>query len=110
MHPKRDRSVDLGCPFVRAKGFYWLDVMRLRWDHATGDLWASGRWGEDSYTLRRVLIEDGSSLPVDPPVVFGRNFENAVFDLSPDCGLVVYTREKDVKGNIWVLEAETGTY
>jgi Tol biopolymer transport system component len=85
------------------------DALRVKWDGPTGTLLVSGTWNKGEYELRRVSIVGGRTTPFNPPVRFGPGTLNALFDVSKDGKLVVYCREK-VRGNIWVQEAETGSY
>jgi Tol biopolymer transport system component len=85
------------------------NVTRVRWDAARGDLLASGTWGEDRFTLRRLSPIDGTSRPLDPPVDLGTNDSVPIFDVSPDGGLIVFTRE-DQQGDIWLFDTDGGRY
>lgn len=85
------------------------DVMRIRWDRSSGELFVSGTWGKSQYTLRRVSPAGGECVAVVPEVVFGPRMSSALFDVSKDGRLLVYSQEV-LKGNIWVLETEEGVY
>jgi Tol biopolymer transport system component len=82
---------------------------RLRWHGPTGDLLVSGAWGSNTLTLQRVSTGDGSRSPFEPPVVFGGETAFANFDVSPDGGLLVFSKQ-NLRGNIWVLQTTEGTY
>ena len=84
-------------------------AFRVRWDPLTGAILASGTWGGDWYTLRRVSLDGKTIQSLDPPVVLGREKGPAGFDVSSDGRLMVFCHE-EIKGNIWVLEAEKGIY
>jgi Tol biopolymer transport system component len=85
------------------------NARRVRWESTTGVIMVSGIWGEDLFTLRRVSLEDGQLVSVDPIVVFGSKTAAATFDVSRDGRLLVYCREQ-IRANIWMLEAANGTY
>jgi hypothetical protein len=85
------------------------NAMMVRWDASTGAMLASGTWGEDRYSLRRVFPEGGAAATIEPPVIFGSLTAMAAFDVSLNGRLLVYSRE-DTKGNIWVFESKKGTF
>ena len=85
------------------------DALRVRWDGPTGMLIVSGTWNKGEYELRKVSIADGRTTVFSPPIRFGPETLGALFDVSKDGKLIVFCRET-VKGNIWVQEAETGSY
>ena len=85
------------------------DALRVRWEGLTGRLLVSGTWGTGEYELRRVW-QDGSRVEsLNPPARFGPEPDGALFDVSPDGELIAYCHER-LKGNVWVLEAEKGTF
>ncbi len=85
------------------------NAMRVRWEGPTGRLLVSGTWGTGEYELRRVWLDGSRMESLDPPVRFGPEGAGALFDVSADGGLVAYCRQK-LKGNVWVLEAEKGSF
>jgi Tol biopolymer transport system component len=82
---------------------------RMRWDRTTGALLVSGSWQTDRCTLWTVSPEDGTAEPVEPRVDFGPWDVFGQFDVSSDGRLLVYSQQ-ELKGDIWVLEAEDGVY
>jgi eukaryotic-like serine/threonine-protein kinase len=83
-------------------------AQRLRWNSATGSLFASGGWGRSSrLVLREIRPDDGSVREVVPPVVFGRDIELYDFDISADGRWLVMSRG-EVRGNLWSLTARRG--
>jgi len=85
------------------------DARRVRWDHRSGDILASGSWGSGDISLHRVSLERGESTPLIPSVVFGYKSASALFDVSWDGRLLVYAREEH-RGDIWVFESKKGTF
>ncbi len=85
------------------------NVETVRWDPLAGALLASGRWGEDELSIRRVSPEGGAVSPIDPPIVLGPAPTTALFDVTLDGGLVLFPRENK-RGNIWAHEAKKGTF
>ncbi len=85
------------------------EAKRIRWDVITGALLVSGAWGEDHATLRIVPVDGGEPTPFTPAVVFGEWDATGIFDLSPDGRFLIYSRE-NLGGDIWALQAESGTY
>ncbi|HVO76772.1 MAG TPA: hypothetical protein VMT60_02190, partial [Candidatus Bathyarchaeia archaeon] len=81
----------------------------VRWVGSTDTLLVSGTWDEDRFTLRRVALNGASVAPLDPPVILGSLTALATFDVSRDGRTLVYSHE-NVKGNIWVHDAKSGTY
>jgi Tol biopolymer transport system component len=84
-------------------------IMRVRWDHSTGTILASGTWGTEIYDLRRIPVDTSMPVPFEPPVIFGSKSAVAFFDLSVDGRTLIYSRE-DIKGNIWILEGKEGDF
>lgn len=82
---------------------------RIRWDAYAGSLLVSGTWGTGECSLRRVPIGGGPPAALEPPVLFGRMTAPGYFDVSLDGHILVYSRE-EIRGNVWVQEARTGTY
>lgn len=82
---------------------------RTRWHPSGRQLYVSGRWGTKETTLRLVSTADGRATALNPPVVFGKAEFSGDFDLSRDGRLLVCTKEK-LSGDLWVLEAEAGSY
>jgi Tol biopolymer transport system component/predicted Ser/Thr protein kinase len=86
------------------------NAKRVRWDSSTGAILASGSWGNDSFTLRRISPEDGSYVSTEPIVTFGSKMAAATFfDVSEDGRLLVFCRE-ETRANVWMLTADSGTY
>ncbi|MBN1505117.1 MAG: PD40 domain-containing protein, partial [Candidatus Eisenbacteria bacterium] len=85
------------------------NAIRVRWEGLTGRLLVSGTWGSGEYELRRVWPDGSRVEPLHPPVRFGPEDAGALFDVSPDGELIAYCRQK-LKGNVWLLEAEKGSF
>jgi Tol biopolymer transport system component len=85
------------------------DVVRVRWDHSVGGMIASGSWGTERYELRRISPSGGQPEPFDPEIVMGTGQESALFSISFDGNILVYSRE-NIKGNIWILEGKEGDF
>ena len=83
-------------------------ALRARWEGPTGQLLVSGTWGGSEYEIRRVWLDGSRTESLDPPVRQGEF--GALFDVSRDGGLIAYCRQKKLDGNIWVLEAEKGSF
>jgi Tol biopolymer transport system component/serine/threonine protein kinase len=82
-------------------------VMRMRWDRSTGDLLASAWWGEDELSIRRVSPQTGEA--IERIARLGGGQVVPVFDVSADGRFVAFSRSEE-QGDIWVLEAEKGSY
>jgi len=86
------------------------NASRVRWDSSTGAILASGTWGRDVYTLRKISPNDGSYVSGEPIVTFGSKMAAATFfDVSEDGRLLVFCRE-ETRANVWMLTADRGTY
>jgi hypothetical protein len=81
---------------------------RVRWE-SDRMLLASGMFGGQALTLRRVPVAGGQGQPLDPPVEFGPMARYGVFDVTPDGRLLVFTRE-EVRGDLWIMESKPGTF
>lgn len=87
-----------------------VNAKRVRWDSSTGAILASGTWDRDVFTLRRISPSDGSFVSADPIVTFGSKMAAATFfDVSEDGRLLVFCRE-EIRANVWMLKADSGTY
>ena len=84
-------------------------AQRVRWDGSTGDLLVSGNWGENTVSLRRISLRDGTPMPLEYPVLFGPANAVGLFDVSSDGRLVVFSRER-LTGDIWLLEGKPGLF
>lgn len=85
------------------------NVRRIKWCPSTNMVLASGTWGGEHYELRAVSPENGEVQSLDEPVVFGSKTAYGVFDISSTGRYLVFCRE-DIRGNIWLLEADEGSY
>ena len=84
-------------------------AVRVRWDPLTGGLLVSARNREDRISLWSIPREGGPLTAVSPPILFGPPEAEAVFDVSNDGSLILFQRQT-LKGDVWVLQAEKGTY
>ena len=85
------------------------DAARLRWDSSTGHVLASGRWGGDQYVIMSIATIEEEPQPLDPPVVIGGPGAFPLFDVSLDGRYLAYGRW-NLRGDIWLLESEDGSY
>ncbi len=86
------------------------NAKRVRWDSSTGAIMVSGSWDRDVFTLRRISPSDGSHVSAEPIVTFGSKMAAATFfDVSEDGRLLVFCRE-EIRANVWMLKADSGTY
>jgi len=93
-----ERRVTTGCGAVR-----------VRWDPTTVGLLVSAGNGEDRISLWSVSSGGGPLAAVRPAVVFGPPDAAAVFDVSKNGALLLFQRQT-LRGDVWVLEAERGSY
>jgi hypothetical protein len=83
------------------------NVGRLRW---YGDkIVASGYWDTNRISLKHIHPTNGTIEDFAVEIVFGFGDFDYIFDISPDGRLLCHPLQKR-KGNIWVLEAETGSF
>jgi Tol biopolymer transport system component/serine/threonine protein kinase len=85
------------------------NITRVRWDALEGDLLACGTWGADRFSLRRLPTHGAVPAPLDLSIDAGPATSMPTFDLPADGRSVVLTRE-EVSGDIWLLEAQRGSY
>ncbi len=85
-------------------------AMVVRWDPGTNDLLVSGRWGGKTMVLRRVSLDTGETFETSPKVDFGSGKSAGMFDVSEDGRWLVYPRDEEDRGDVWVLQASGGTY
>lgn len=78
-----------------------------RWVWELDEIWVSGKWGGFRNEIRRLPLDGGSAVSLDPPLFLDPANENPLFHLDPTGRFVAFTEEK-AKGDIWVLEAEEG--
>jgi Tol biopolymer transport system component/serine/threonine protein kinase len=81
----------------------------VKWDHSQDRLIVAGYWGDREPSLRAVPVEGGVPETMEhggPPSPAGRI---ADFDLSPD-GRLLAIWEIGLRGDIWMLETETGSF
>jgi Tol biopolymer transport system component len=85
------------------------DARRVRWDPMTGKLMASGNWGEAITAMRLITVGNGETSDMEWPAIFGLKNDGALFDLSGDGRLLIYSKE-DMTGDIWLFEAIDGIF
>ena len=83
--------------------------MFARWHPVRGTLLVSGRWGGDELSLREVDASTGRSTRLEPPVVLGPIGGYGQFSVASDGHLLALTDEQ-AHGDLWPLEAESGTF
>jgi len=86
-----------------------LGAVRVRWDPAEPRLLVSAQNGTEHLALWSVPPTGGEPIAVRPAVDFGPLSAEAVFDVSPDGGRILFQRQT-LRGDVWVLEAKKGTY
>lgn len=82
-------------------------AQRVRWDRSSGLLIVSGQWDSPNLLLRRIQPDDGSEGEVLPRILLQPDYPD--FDPSPDGKWLVFTREER-RGDVWVLDAQEGSY
>jgi Tol biopolymer transport system component len=82
-------------------------AQRVRWERSSGLLLVSGHWGAAEMTLRRVRPDDGhSGEPIAAVLIADQLFD---FDVSADGKRVAFARAQH-RGDLWLLEAQAGSY
>jgi eukaryotic-like serine/threonine-protein kinase len=83
------------------------DLNQLRWLTGTGEIWASGEWGDGGLSVRRLDQGGGSSAPLEPPLRLPPGTDFGWFN--PDAsGRYVAVSEPRLSGDIWVIESQAG--
>jgi len=82
-------------------------AQRVRWERSSGLLLVSGSWGAAEMRLRRVHPEDGRSGEPIPSILIADGLVD--LDVSPDGRLVAFARAEH-RGDLWLLEAQAGSY
>jgi Tol biopolymer transport system component len=85
------------------------DARFVRWEPRSGALLVSGVWGTPETRLRWVDPAGGETHDFSPPVRFGNALALGEFAVSAD-GRLLATVEEERRGNIWILEATSGSY
>ena len=80
---------------------------RVRWDRSTGHLIVTGMWGSTKITPRRFRVVDGTEGEPISDVLLTRSFPD--FDVSADGNWLAFNREER-RGDLWLLEAQVGSY
>ncbi len=84
--------------------------MKVRYDPLSKDLFVTGKWGGNRLLLRKISLQDSSVHDLNPPIVLGpAKTALPTFDLSKDGRLVLFVRE-NIKGNIWLLQTNNGSF
>jgi Tol biopolymer transport system component len=81
----------------------------VRWDPGGQALWVSGSWGGRLREIRRVALRDGAVSTLQDPLILGESVFLGTFDVSRDGRRIVCTIE-EVRGDIWSLEADEGSF
>lgn len=83
------------------------DLHQIRWIAETGEIWASGSWGDGGLSVRRLSPDGGGSSPLEPPLRLPPGSDFGWFH--PDAsGRHVVTYEQRRSGDIWVIESQAG--
>ncbi|HVN82220.1 MAG TPA: protein kinase [Terriglobia bacterium] len=87
------------------------DARCLHWDAATGDILASGSWGQNRVSLRSVDPKSGNSSPFWPEVEFGLGTspELGLFDITRDGKGLAFSKV-ELRGHVWMSIAAKGTF
>ena len=97
-------DVDSGGPPRRITQGAQAEV--ARWDPRDGELLVSGAWGSETLQLRHVVVRDGASTPLSPPVVLGgASSWGGVFGVAADGRVLAYQLD-ETRGDLWLLETE----
>jgi hypothetical protein len=85
-------------------------AIRVRWSRAErlDLLLVSGSWGADTLSLRTITTEGGVTAR-HPEVSFGSTSAEGFFDVSRLGSKLVWTRRQAL-GDLWLLQAESGSY
>jgi Tol biopolymer transport system component len=86
-----------------------LGAVRVRWDPTAARLLVSAQNGTDHLALWSVPATGGEPAAARPAVDFGPLSAEAVFDVSPDGGRILFQRQT-LRGDVWVLESKKGAY
>jgi Tol biopolymer transport system component len=82
---------------------------RIRWNPASNHIYVSGYWGTNRVSLNEVSPDTGQVRALVPEVVLGFGAPDPGFDISLD-GRLLCHMSQERRGNIWMLEAEVGSY
>jgi Tol biopolymer transport system component/tRNA A-37 threonylcarbamoyl transferase component Bud32 len=86
------------------------DVLDVRWDPASGDLFALARWESEAPSLRAVSLDDGSIRPISrSQSVVPSGASVSWFDVSDDGSLFAFMVQER-RGDVWLLSAERGAF
>jgi Tol biopolymer transport system component/tRNA A-37 threonylcarbamoyl transferase component Bud32 len=89
------------------------DALKVKWNGAAAGLLVTGTWRRGEFDIRRVSFDGKRTEDLSPPVYlgpwFGPTEAPTGFDVSRDGKLIVYCR-LNLKGNVWIYQAETGSY
>jgi Tol biopolymer transport system component/predicted Ser/Thr protein kinase len=99
--------LDLGGSGEARRFLQGRNVRRVRWDHSTGDLLVAGCRREDELAIFRVSTGTGEIL--EEVARLGSQRDVPVFDASADGRLITFSRSEAL-GDVWVIEAENGSY
>ena len=86
-----------------------VSARRVMWDSESGGLLVAGTWGGDRLELRLVASPGATPQPLTHPIVFGDAQAMGDFSLTRDGRSLAYIEESR-RGDIWLLEARTGTF
>jgi len=81
----------------------------LRWEESSGRLLVLASWGGRGLSLREVDPETGEMTPVSYEIASGGDARILGFDTSPE-GRWLVVLEGLLRGDIWLLEAERGSF
>ncbi|MEN8006035.1 MAG: protein kinase [Candidatus Krumholzibacteriota bacterium] len=84
------------------------DTYIARWVWDRNEIWACGKWDGPEYEIRRVHLDGAPASPLDPPLLMGPDNEYPSFCPDRWGNLMVHTVD-EMKGDIWILEAEEDT-
>ena len=94
-----------GDPVRLTKG---AGVQRLRWRHSN-EIWASGDWGGEKFSVRRMTLDDHNVHKFNPPLELSGQQTFLLFDVASDGSFLAFSK-CTLRGDIWILSAINGKF
>lgn len=85
------------------------EALQVTWIPESGNLYASGFFGEQTISVRRIDPKTEESELLDWPFEFGAAAVYGIFDISNDESLASYTVEEE-GGDLWIMEGSKGAF
>jgi Tol biopolymer transport system component len=86
------------------------DARCVRWTADSESLWINGSWGNDRLEIRHLRLADGQAMPRSRAVVMPDGPAAGIFDVSADGRFIVHVIEEEPTGDVWLMEAVSGSY